>query len=132
MLAVLFVVGANFLWFQDVIDYVQKLHLYIDNSVLFTTFIMFLPLLFTVIAPLRFLRARSTLGRLWGLLVPIGLAVVVSIVVAGLVRGDFTLLLWLSAIPYTVSILLNLALAYLLYRQTIGNLLTTFPKAQWS
>jgi len=117
---VLFVVGTTFLWFQSLINHDHRLDLYMDNSVLFTAFIILLPLLFTVIAPLCFLLAGSARGRIWGLLVPVGLAVVVCMVVTGLVRGDFTLIIWLGAIPYTLSILLNLALAYLLYRQVSG------------
>ena len=118
-LAMLFVVGATFLWFQNTVDYDRKLSSYMDSS-LYPAFMVILPLLFTLIAPLLFLRIESARGRIGGLLASVGLAVVTNLIITGLVRGDFTLIIWLGVIPYTISILLNLTMAYLLY-QEMGN-----------
>ena len=46
------------------------------------------------------------------------LAVILDLVIVGLAYGDLPLFIWISFIPYTISVLLTLALAYRLYRES--------------
>ena len=43
---------------------------------------------------------------------------ILDLVIVGLAYGDLPLFIWISFIPYTISVLLTLALAYLLYRES--------------
>ena len=48
----------------------------------------------------------------------VGLAVIIDLIIIGLsYGGELDLIIWISFIPYTISVLLTLALAYLLYQR---------------
>jgi hypothetical protein len=115
---VLFAVGATFAWYQVLIDNAYKVSSNIGSSELFWLYLIIVRFLFIVIGPWLFLRVKGTRRQLFGLIGAVCASVVINIVVSGLVRGDFTLIIWLSAIPYTISIGLSLLLAYWLYRST--------------
>jgi len=117
-LAMLFVVGMVYVGFQVLIDVNSKVSDRIGGTLGFAAYEALIPLLFTVVAPLWFLRARSPRGRLGGLLALSGLAVVLDLVIVGLsYGGDLPPIIWASFIPYTISVLLTLASAHLLYRR---------------
>jgi len=116
-LAMLFVVGMVYVGFQVLIDVNAKVSDRIGGTLGFAAYEALIPLLFTVVAPLWFLRARSSRGRLGGLLALSGLAVMLDLVIVGWsYGGELPLMIWISFIPYTVSVLLTLASAHLLYR----------------
>jgi hypothetical protein len=118
-LTMLFVIGMIYLGFQLLIDVNHKVSDQIGGTLGFVAYQALIPLLFTVIAPLWFLRARSSRSRVGGLLAPVGLAVILDLVVVGLsYAGDLPPIIWISFIPYTISVLLTLALAVLLYRES--------------
>jgi hypothetical protein len=117
-LAMLFVVGMVYVGFQVLIDVNSKVSDRIGGTLGFAAYEALIPFLFTVVAPLWFLRARSPRGRLGGLLALSGLAVVLDLVIVGLsYGGDLPPIIWASFIPYTISVLLTLASAHLLYRR---------------
>jgi hypothetical protein len=113
--AILCAAGATLVWFQVLIDNAYKVSANIGSPELFGVYLLVVRLLFIVIGPWLFLRARGTCGQLSGLIGAVSASVVINIVISGIVRGDFTLIIWLSAIPYTISIGLSLVLAYWLY-----------------
>lgn len=115
---ILFAVGATFAWYQVLIDNAYKVSDNIASSELFWLYLIVVRFLFIGIGPWLFLRARGQRSRLLGLIGAVCASVVINVVVSGLVRGDFTLVIWLSAIPYSISIGLSLLLAYWLYRNT--------------
>jgi hypothetical protein len=112
---ILFAVGATFAWYQVLIDNAYKVSGNIGSSELFLVYLIVVRFLFIVIGPWLFLRSKGTQRQLFGLIGSICASVAVNILISGIVRGDFTLIIWLSAIPYTISIGLSLALAYWLY-----------------
>jgi len=115
---ILFAVGATFAWYQVLIDNAYKVSDNIGSSELFWLYLIVVRFLFIVLGPWLFLRAKRPHRQLFGLIGSVCASVVINIVVSGLVRGDFTWIIWLSAIPYTISIGLSLLLAYWLYRNT--------------
>jgi hypothetical protein len=115
----LFVIGMIYVGFQILIDVNYKVSDQIGGTLGFVAYNALIPLLFTVLAPLWFLRARSSRSRVRGVLALVGLAVILDLVVVGLsYSGDLPLIIWISFIPYTISVLLTLALSYLLYRES--------------
>ena len=119
LLTMLFVIGMIFASFQILIDVNYKVSDQIGGSLGFSAYKALIPVLFTVIAPLWFLRARSALSRIGGMLTLVGFAVIIDLLVVGLsYAGELPLIIWISFIPYTISILLALVLAYLLYRES--------------
>ena len=114
--AVLFVVGSTYMAFQSLINVDQQVRINLNSSTGFIAYMVLIPLLFTVIAPLWYLRTEPMRAKMGGLLALTGVAVAANIIVSGWVRGDFTLMIWLSAIPYIISVLLTIALAHFLYR----------------
>jgi hypothetical protein len=115
VLTILFAVGATFAWYEVLIDNAGRVDASIDSPVLFWMYQLIVQLLFVVVGPWLFLRAKEAQGQLRRLVIPVCASVVINIVVSGMVRGDFTPIIWLSAIPYTVSIALSMTLAYWLY-----------------
>jgi hypothetical protein len=119
---ILFAVGATFAWYQVLIDNAFKVSANIGSPALFWVYLIVVRILFVVIGPCLFLRARGTRRSLFGLIGSICASVAINIAISGFVRGDFTLIIWLSAIPYTISIGLSLLLAYWLYRSASQSL----------
>jgi hypothetical protein len=115
-LTILFAVGATFAWYQVLIDNAYKVSANIASLEAFWGYLILVRSLFIVVGPWLYLRARGMRRKLTGLIVTICVSVAINIVISGIVRGDFTLIIWLSAIPYTVSIGLSLFLAYWLTR----------------
>jgi hypothetical protein len=113
----LFLIGAIYVGFQILIDVNHKVSGQIGGTPGFGVYKALIPLLFTVVAPLWFLRARSSHTRVGGMLAVAGLAVILDLVVVGLAYGNLPLIIWISFIPYTLSVLLTLALAYLCFRK---------------
>jgi hypothetical protein len=119
LLAMLFVIGMIYVSFQILIDVNFKVSDHIGGTLGFVAYKTLIPFLFTVIAPLWFLRARTALNRVGGMLTLVGLAVIIDLLVVGLsYAGELPLIIWISFIPYTISVLLALVLAYLLYRES--------------
>ena len=117
LLTMLFVIGMIYVSFQILLDINYKVSDQIGDTLLFAAYKGLIPLLFTVIAPLWFLRARSSLGRVGGMLTLVGLAVIIDLIMIGWsYGGELDLIIWISFIPYTISVLLTLGLAYLLYQ----------------
>jgi len=114
--AILFVVGSTYMAFQSLINVDQQVRVNFNSSTGFIAYMVLIPLLFTIIAPLWYLRTGPMRAKMGGLLTLTGVAVAANIIVSGWVRGDFTLIIWLSAIPYIISVLLTIALAHFLYR----------------
>jgi hypothetical protein len=112
---ILFAVGATFAWYQVLIDNAYKVSGNIGSSELFLVYLIVVRFMFIVIGPWLFLRVKGTHRQLFGLIGSICASVAINILISGIVRGDFTLIIWFSAIPYTISIGLSLALAYWLY-----------------
>lgn len=118
LLAMLFVMGMIYASFQILIDVNSRVSDWIGGTLGFAAYKALIPLIFTVIAPLWFLRARSLPGRLGGLLALSGFAVLLDLVVVGLsYGGDLPLIIWISFIPYTISVLLTLTSAIFLYQR---------------
>lgn len=117
-LALLFIVGMIFVGFQNLIDVNEKVSDQIGSKEILLIYKILIPLLFTVLAPLWYVRFRSSIGRLGGLLALIGLAVLVNLLTVGVsYRGELPVIIWVSFIPYTLSVLLTVTLAYLLLKQ---------------
>jgi hypothetical protein len=112
----LFAVGTTFMWFQIIVDNTGRVSENIHNPLLLGGYLILTPVLGTIVGPILYLRAKDTTYRLRGLLVATGIAVGANVIVSGVVRGDFTLIVWLSAIPYVASVILVLWLSYLLYQ----------------
>ena len=127
--AVLFAVGATFVWYQVLIDNAYKVSENVVSVELFWVYLVASRLPFVVVGPWLFLRAQEPHRKLLGLTVPVCLSVIVNIVTSGIVRGDFTIIIWLSAIPYTISIILSLVLAYWICR-SINETSNHFPVRQ--
>jgi hypothetical protein len=119
LLTMLFAIGMIYGSFQILIDVNYKVSDQIGGTLEFVAYKALIPFVFTVIAPLWFLRAQSSLSRLGGMLTLVGSAVIVDLVIIGFsYGGELDLVIWISFIPYTISVLLTLALAYLLYRES--------------
>jgi hypothetical protein len=109
---VLYAIGSVFMGFQTIIDVYQKVSIQIGGTFWFSVYKIAIPLIFTVIAVLWFLKVKNERIRLPGLLVLVGVAVAANIVVVGISYEDFPLIIWLSSIPYTISVLLTFILVY--------------------
>ena len=74
LLALLFAIGMIYMGIQLLIDVNQKVSAVLENGPGLLAYKAMTPLLFTVLAPLWFLRARSSRSRIIGLLVISGVA----------------------------------------------------------
>jgi hypothetical protein len=116
-LAILFVIGMMYGSFQILIDVNDKVSGQIGGTLWFSAYRTLIPLLFTMMAPLWFLRARSALSRIGGTLTLVSFAVVANLIIVGFsYAGELPLIIWISFMPYTLSILSALWLTYLLNR----------------
>lgn len=115
----LFVVGANFYFFHVIGDPTYGLWIRLDDpyQLISTFFEIFFPLFFGIIAPLWSLRARSTRWRVWGLLLPIYVALAVGAILRGALRVHASPATWAWDTLHHVGMALGLALAVVLYRQ---------------
>jgi hypothetical protein len=117
-LATLFVIGMVYGGFQVLVDVNSKVSDQIGGTLGFAAYEALIPLMLTVAAPLWFLRARSSRSRLGGVLALSGLAVMIDLVVVGWsYRGELPPIIWISFVPYTISVLLTLTSAHLLYEK---------------
>jgi hypothetical protein len=127
-LAMLFVIGMIYGGFQVLVDVNSRVSERIGGTLGFAAYKALIPLMFTVVAPVWFLRARSSRSHLGGVLALSGLAVMIDLVVVGRsYGGNLPLMIWISFIPYTISVLLTLASAHLLYHGTANAHLTHRP-----
>jgi hypothetical protein len=113
---VLFAVGTTFMWFQIIVDNAGRVSENIHNPLLLAGYLILTPVLSIIIGPILYLRTKRASYGLQGLLTTTGVAVGANVIISGIVRGDFTIITWLSAIPYVVSAVLALWLSYLLYQ----------------
>jgi hypothetical protein len=114
----LFVIGMIYVSFQLLIDVNYQVTSHIGSGLGLAAYKALIPFFFTVMAPLWFLRARSTPNRIGGMMALVGFAVIMDLLVVGVsYAGDLHLIIWISFIPYTVSVLSALALAYKLYTE---------------
>jgi len=123
---ILFTVGATYAWYQVLIDNAYKVSANISSPEMFWVYLLVVRFLFVVIGPWLFLRSRGTRRQLFGLIGSMCASVAINIVVSGIVRGDFTPIVWLSAIPYTISIGLSPLMAFCLIRSAGKSLDNTF------
>jgi hypothetical protein len=108
----LFVIGMIYVSFQILIDVNFKVSDQIESTAGFIVYKALIPFLFTVLAPLWYLRAQTRNTRTAGSLSLVGLAVFLNLLVVGFAYGrELPLIIWISFIPYTLSILLTLVLA---------------------
>jgi hypothetical protein len=124
----LFVIGMIYVSFQILIDVNSKVSDQIGNTERYVVYKALIPFLITVLAPLWYLRARTFYIRIVGVLSLVGLAVFINLLVVSVsYEGKLPIIIWISFIPYIMSILLTLVLAYLLYqnhRRTLNPALT--------
>ncbi len=116
LMVVLLAVGTTFMWFQIIIDNADRVSENIHQPLLLVGYLLLTPVLATIVGPILYLRAKKTSYCLQGLLIATSIAVGVNVIISGVVRGDFTLIVWLSAIPYVAGVVLVLWLSYLLYQ----------------
>lgn len=116
LMVVLLAVGTTYMWFQIIIDNADRVSENIHQPLLLGGYLILTPVLATIVGPILYLRAKKTSYRLQGLLIATCIAVGVNVIISGVVRGDFTLIVWLSAIPYVASVVLVLWLSYLLHQ----------------
>ncbi len=83
----LFTIGMIYISFQILIDVNYNVSDRIGDTLWFVAYQALIPLLVTVIAPLWFLRARSSLSRVGGILTLVGLAVKIDLIIIGLSYG---------------------------------------------
>jgi hypothetical protein len=119
LLAILFVIGMIYGAFQLLIDVNDKVSSQLGITLAFFAYKGLIPLLFTVVAPLWFLRGRSLCSRTGGGLALVSLAVIINLIVVGIsYGGKLPTIIWVSFIPYTLSVLSTLVLAYLLFQES--------------
>jgi hypothetical protein len=112
--AMLFLIGMIYMGFQILIDVNHKVSNQMGVTLGFILYKAVIPFVFTVIAPLWFMRAPSSRGRVGGLLGLIGLAILLDLVIVGWAyNGTLPLIIWISFIPYVASVLLTFILVYL-------------------
>lgn len=117
LIAMLFVIGMIYGSFQMLIDVNYKVSDHIGNGILYMLYKALIPFFFTVVTPIWFLLARTSSSRLRGMLTLVGLTVIADLIIVGLsYAGELDLIIWISFIPYTLSVLLTLALAYFLFQ----------------
>jgi hypothetical protein len=115
--AILFTIGMLYVSFQILIDVNAKVSEHLGDTLALMAYKALIPLLFTVAAPLWFLRANTLRGRVGGMLTLIGGAVIIDLLVVGWsYAGELPIIIWISFFPYTLSILLALGLACLLFQ----------------
>jgi hypothetical protein len=117
---ILFTVGTTFMWYQVVVDNAGRVSESIHNPLLLAGYLMLTPVLATIVGPILYLRAKRADYGLQALSITTGIAVGANLVISGIVRGDFTMIIWLSAIPYVASVVLVLWLSYLSYQATLA------------
>jgi hypothetical protein len=105
---------------MSVVDNAGRVSGNIHDPLLLAGYLMLTPVLATIVGPILYLRAKRAGYSLQGLLITTGVAVGANVVISGIVRGDFTIIIWLSAIPYIASVILVLWLSYLLYQATLA------------
>jgi hypothetical protein len=121
LLAILYTIGMIYVSFQILIDVNSKVSDHLGDTYALAAYKALIPLLFTVLAPLWFLRAPTPRSRIGGLLGLIGSAVIIDLLVVGWsYAGELPVVIWISFIPYTLSVLLALVWASLLYQES-GN-----------
>jgi hypothetical protein len=114
---ILFVMGMMYITFQILLDVNSKVSDHIGYTFWFFVYKALIPFLFTVVSPLWFLRARSAINRIRGLLALVGLTVLLDLLVVGFsYAGELPLIIWMSFIPYTISVLLAWGMAFLLFK----------------
>lgn len=113
---ILFAIGATFSWYEVLIDNGFKVSISIGSQGALWVYLFVVRSLFIIIGPWLFLCLKDLRRKLMGLISSICASVVINIVISGVVRGDFTLVIWLSAIPYTICVGLSPVLAYRMYR----------------
>jgi hypothetical protein len=108
----LFVVGMIYVSFEILIDVNFKVSDQLGGTVRYVIYEAIIPLLFTVLAPLWYLLAKHRYYRIVGFLSLIGFAIFFNLLVVGIsYEGNLSLVIWISFIPYTVSVILTIVLA---------------------
>jgi hypothetical protein len=119
LLAILFTIGMIYVNFQILIDVNSKVSDHVGDSFALVAYKALIPLIFTIAAPLWFLRASTPRRRVGGMLTLIGSAVIIDLLIVGWsYAGELPAIIWISFIPYTFSVLLALVLAYLLFQES--------------
>jgi hypothetical protein len=104
--AVLFAAGAVYLWQQTLAIPTVRMAASMTDPIGNFVYQAILPLFSLVIGPLWYLSAHSRAGRWGGLLVSWAAGLVLFTTVTGLVRGDFSVSVWVNRVPYIISLLL--------------------------
>lgn len=116
-MTILFVIGMVYGSFYLLIDVNDKVSDQLGGTGSLVIYQTMIPFLFTVLAPLYYLRARASPSRIGGLLALVGCAVLLNLLVVGFSYEELPPVIWVSFMPYTLSILLSLRLAYLLQEE---------------
>jgi len=111
---IFFAVGATYVWYQVLIDNAYHVSIGLNNPGLYWLYRLVVQLLFMVVGPLLYLYIKNPKGKMIGLIGAITASVVINILFSGLVRGDFTPIIWLAAVPYTLSVGLSFGLVNVL------------------
>jgi hypothetical protein len=111
---ILFATGATYAWYQVLIDNGFRVSAGFESlgsHAAFPVYLILVRCLFIIVGPWLFLSLRERRWKLAGLSACMCASAGINILVSGLVRGDFSTLIWLSAIPYTISLGLSPLLA---------------------
>ncbi|MGB3904731.1 MAG: hypothetical protein WBB22_07390, partial [Anaerolineae bacterium] len=116
LLAGLIVVAAEFVLVDGIFDPAYALGLWTSNATIVTLVSVIPAIFFLVVSPIWVLLSRSTRGRVWGLLVPVFIALVSGEVIIGTVRPYYLdNWHWLMRAIGSIQFLMAVALAAVMY-----------------
>ncbi|TKJ30432.1 MAG: hypothetical protein CEE40_05160 [Chloroflexi bacterium B3_Chlor] len=113
LLAGLVVVAADFVLVDWILDPAYGLVIWASNPTIVTLVSVIPAVFFLVVSPICVLASRSTRGRVWGLLLPVFVALVSVEIISGSVRPYY--LHWLMRAIGSAQFLTALALAAVMY-----------------
>lgn len=116
LLAGLIVVGAEFVLVDEIFDPAYALGIWTSNPTIVTLVSVIPAIFFLVVSPIWVLGSRSTRGRVWGLLLPVFIALVSGEIISGSVRPYYLdTWTWLMRALGCAQFLMALALAAVMY-----------------
>lgn len=114
LLAVLVVVAAEFVLVDGIFDPGYALGIWTSNQAIVKVVSIIPTIFFLVVSPMWVLSSHSTRGRIWGLLLPVFIALVSSEIISGSVR-PYYLDIWPTRVIGAAQFLMALALATVIY-----------------
>lgn len=113
--AFLFLLGALYIGIQVLSDNGGHISTELGGTPLFILYRLLPVFLVVILAPTLFVRGRSSKFQLLGTLFCMACALIFEILFSGLIRSDFSPLIWFSSIPYVISVLLTMWFSYHLF-----------------